>query len=302
MSTFNLKPRQQIINSAFAKLKNQKVNLGMSLAFIGQTSGMIRDGAVRLREAYRLIRLYRWRDAARVLRISSRSELSKLYLEVLFGWMQLARDVEGLTEVLSEESRKKETFVYGRSRSSANQQIYNRREWPLPNQNLNTNLPPYCYRSGIRRSENRCVVIGTVTTEGLHSYARLGLINPAEVAWDVLRWSWVIDQFVHIGGFLNAYDATAGLTYKGGSYTEFTEYVVQYGFENRPSSIYSAFVSDSPGLFTTRRGNRTLVDDNDISVTIRNPFQANVAVAAAAVLALTNTLRGGGPVPRHYRV
>lgn len=286
---FGVKPKQQLVNSAFSKLKDQRINLSMTLAFVGQTSRMISSRAYDLANVYRLLRNGEIRRAAKYLRLRKwkTEELPKLYLEVLFGWGQLYRDLMGAYEELNKKSVEKSYLVTGRATSKANR-------------NLTVTRPGYSctlQATGTLTTQTTCRVIGRVTTVGLHKAATLGLLNPAEILWDVLRFSWIIDQFVHVGGYLSAYDATAGLQYLGGS---FTTYTASNGVVDVSVPIRSTYDGDQ-GHFVMRASTRELVRQDDISIAIRNPFQSNVAVAAAAVGALIITMRGGGPIPRSYR-
>lgn len=52
-----------------------------------------------------------------------------------------------------------------------------------------------------------------------HELSMLGLINPAEVAWEMMKWSFVIDWLIPIGKFLHQLSADAGLTYRNGVQT-----------------------------------------------------------------------------------
>lgn len=47
--------------------------------------------------------------------------------------------------------------------------------------------------------------------------ARFGLVNPLEVAWELLPFSFVADWFLPIGGYLNAMDAPFRFDHRGGS-------------------------------------------------------------------------------------
>jgi len=44
----------------------------------------------------------------------------------------------------------------------------------------------------------------------------MGLINPAEVAWELTPWSFVVDWFIPVGNFLEALTARAGVTFIDG--------------------------------------------------------------------------------------
>lgn len=50
--------------------------------------------------------------------------------------------------------------------------------------------------------------------------AQLGITNPAELIWELVPYSFVIDWFVPVGNYLSAFDAALGWHFKGGTITE----------------------------------------------------------------------------------
>lgn len=51
----------------------------------------------------------------------------------------------------------------------------------------------------------------------------LGLLNPAEIAWEAMPWSFVVDWFLPIGNYINSLSADAGLEFVGGTRTIVTK-------------------------------------------------------------------------------
>jgi len=51
----------------------------------------------------------------------------------------------------------------------------------------------------------------------LNALQGLGLVNPAEIAWEVLPWSFVVDWFIPIGNYINSLTADAGLSFRTGT-------------------------------------------------------------------------------------
>lgn len=297
---FNQKNKTLLVNGAFIKLKEQSVNLALTLSFIPETTGMIKRMADKLRRAYLFIKRGRWKAAADVLGLRFLDDIRDNYLEILFGWMQLARDLQGAVELLSDLSRPKMYYVYGRSKWENKRKQYvsaNAYTWTLSLK--------YSATLDVK-STQKCIVIAQVTSEGLHSLKRSGAINPLLIMWDMLRWTWVLDQFVSIGQYLDAYDAMAGLEYCTGSYLEYSEVSGVVNTEPAVQSTYPAnqsgwtygMESNAPGFISRKNMNRELVTPADIGVTIKNPFHMNVAIAAAAVAALNQVVRKGGPLPK----
>lgn len=51
------------------------------------------------------------------------------------------------------------------------------------------------------------------------AFSRLGITNPALIAWELLPWSFVADWFVPVGDYLSLLDATLGWDFQGGSFS-----------------------------------------------------------------------------------
>lgn len=289
---FNERNKTLIVNSAFSKLKDQKMNLAVTLAFVGETADLISGTANKLRRAYYFIKRGRWKAAADVLGLRFKDELGRNYLAILFGWMQLARDLQGAAEMLADLSRPKEYFVYGRSKNESVRRV------SKVNKSIYTwNTPCHLECDATIKHTQKVVVVGKVSHEGLHQLKRSGLLNPVLIMWDVVRWTWILDQFVSIGQYLNAYDALAGLTYMGGSYTSHTQSkatITPIGYSEPWNDILVTISSQGPCVGTFTQLNRELVSPSDTGIVLKNPFDMNVSIAAAAVLALANALRKGG--------
>lgn len=62
----------------------------------------------------------------------------------------------------------------------------------------------------------------------MQTAAQLGLANPASLIWELLPLSFVIDYVVPVGDWLNALNADAGLTFKGGCSSHWRQNKTQY--------------------------------------------------------------------------
>lgn len=299
--------RTFVITKALGDLKNQHVNLAMTLAFSGQTSRMISTRATHLLHSYQRAKRGDFEGALRTIaqhrpKGLKRDTASSLYLEWLFGWCQLASDVSGIADELSSQSKDKMSYVYGRYGVSD--------EYPIssgPTMRSAGGLGNYGYlsSSGTRKAASNAVAIGRVTSSGLRRTASLGFTNPAELAWDMLPWSWVLDQFANVGSYLGAFDCTAGLEFVGGSHTLYQSREATFNFEPIADYVSGSGVSNirhrhylqgsKPGVIRHTTSTRTLFTSADAGLTIRNPFKANLKVAAAAMAALLLAASGGKP-------
>jgi len=66
--------------------------------------------------------------------------------------------------------------------------------------------------------------------------SQLGLVNPAEIVWEMMPYSFIADWFVPIGPWIGSLTADIGYTFKGGSYSVISrseEQVVSFTPEDR---------------------------------------------------------------------
>jgi hypothetical protein len=56
-----------------------------------------------------------------------------------------------------------------------------------------------------------------ITNGPLDALQGLGLINPAEIAWEVMPWSFVVDWFLPLGNWIQSFTSDIGLTFVGGT-------------------------------------------------------------------------------------
>lgn len=65
----------------------------------------------------------------------------------------------------------------------------------------------------------RMKIYAKISNETLANAASIGLLNPAQVAWELVPYSFVVDWFLPVGSFLETLTDTAGLTFVSGVQT-----------------------------------------------------------------------------------
>jgi hypothetical protein len=129
-------------------------------------------------------------------------------LEYTFGWVPLVEDMKAACKVLS--STPELITVYGTSssvqESDAGSDFSNR-----PN-----------YVSYGTRIKRRVVLKGDVriNNPNLDLANRLGLVNPVTLAWDLIPYSFLVNQFVGVSQYLNRFTADLGRTVENGMKSE----------------------------------------------------------------------------------
>lgn len=121
-----------------------------------------------------------------------------LWLEYWFGWSPLLSDIHASVDILQGVSpaATKRTF---RSSGSANSfSLLSNDAYGFSNVKLDV-------RVGITANID-------VTNPDLLKANRLGLINPATVAWELIPFSFLVDWFIPVSKFLESYTDTVGFT------------------------------------------------------------------------------------------
>lgn len=181
--------------------QNLQLSMGANLAESKRTLEMI---ALRAEQLYKMARDLR---AGRLPKRKRRSRKNwrrlaqrpgGWWLEYHFAWSPLLGEIATGLEMLSEptwdivpvQARGRETTVIDRSHP---------RDW----------RPAEIDRSSI---EAYCAIRANVRVENKNAYLanRLGLINPAAVAWEVIPFSFAIDWFIPVSSFLNSYTDQVG--------------------------------------------------------------------------------------------
>lgn len=129
--------------------------------------------------------------------------VANFWLETSFGWIPLIQDVYNACQVLSSEVKSRYVKV-----SSAKFHPLVDYFQPITGSSFR----------GFRTAEwngtisTRCGALVRVENPNLLLANRLGLLNPAEVLWDLVPFSFVVDWFANIGKFLGSLTSLIGLS------------------------------------------------------------------------------------------
>lgn len=185
----------------------QKAELGIAIATAEQSVSMISARARQLAEAARYLRRGQFRNFLRTLKVPSKRQtpphkaFADNWLEYSYGWSPLIGDMVNATRALSEpiKSNWVRSRVGARFDKIVNQDI-SRDNWQA--------VTPYSYKDRIldyweftRAGIQMGAEIG-IDNPNLHLAEQLGLTNPAVIVWDLIPYSFVIDQVVNVGQFL----------------------------------------------------------------------------------------------------
>lgn len=233
------------------KLKNQETNLAQFYAERAQTARLLATTVSSIGKSYAALRHGDFRAAATALGIqppSSSGGYSKAWasnqskaiasgwLQLQYGWRPLISDAFGLVKHL------KNTFdVTGNVIRVEGRGVY-------------TEDRSILSIDGNMRSINRLTVKVEASVRlyykrsnaTLSELTAFGITNPFYIAWELTKFSFVVDWLFQVGNFINQLDAGLGSTFIAGSETTYWKQVESVSRNcNGPYSGYSLWKESS---------------------------------------------------------
>jgi hypothetical protein len=213
-----------LINSALANLAGGTINALVALLELPETLKMLADLALAILRAARHFRKGNWmegikslaqetkmsrRDRAKVKEASQpkNRKPEDAYLGYNFGIVPAINDAQGALEAVKRKIEKGDRL--SRSRSNDGKSGAQRK--------LDRNFGGYGEGAPNRASVNpnsgsaTVTVHGTVANADTVNLAALGFTNPIGAAWEVIPYSFVVDYFFDVSGWLGALAGTAGI-------------------------------------------------------------------------------------------
>lgn len=189
------------ITQALLKLKSMQVNLAQNIGEREQTARLVFDN---FKKVAGLIKNTR-RTAVKIAK-----DPFALWLEIQYGWKPLLSDVFGLTKAILDAPAPPRIAVHGRARDNFGH---------TATCSIGRTSPTvYVDRlaKGVHNVHVRLDYEQSGNIAALNA-ASMGLTNPADLAWELLPFSFVADWASNIGDCFNVLDATVGWDFKGGS-------------------------------------------------------------------------------------
>lgn len=200
-------PTSDVINTVKARLNGKlhrgDASMGMTLATCGQSAAMLLG---RFNQINDLMGITKRRRARRAIRSRPNAHsLANDVLEVEFGWRPFISDIGNCLATLSSPSMPPVHF-----RAAAR-----------PNVNINQKTVGQPTWTTTINGRARVTATGSysVSNPNVWLLNQLGLLNPFQVAWDRVPWSWVVNMFVNANQLIGSFSDTFGLNVYGGSLT-----------------------------------------------------------------------------------
>lgn len=199
---------------ALNKLKGQDVHLGAFIGEFNKTEAMIANRISRIAGGVSRWRArnskQNWNRVKKYMRAGCGRKYLRLvpasWLELVYGWSPLLSDIWGGINHLQKGSRDPLISVKG----------YYKDE-DLVKQNVAGLYGSSCRLDYKVSFECWVRLYYRLNSPGLAEVSSLGLLNPAEVAWELTPYSYVVDWILPIGPWLSSLTADAGFSFIGGS-------------------------------------------------------------------------------------
>lgn len=202
----------------------EAAGVAINAAQYAQTRDMIVNRATQLVRAARQIRKGQFAKAAKTFGVTQpkgatrKQQFASNWLEYVFGWLPIISDIHAACSAFTRP------IPAGKVRGQASIPFtVTTGYWPPSN--------AVTGRTGVRSQYRHRVRIGAevhVTNPNLWLANQLGVLNPAQVAWDAVPFSFVVDWFYDIGSFLESLTSMAGLEIKNGFMTRTTSLSREY--------------------------------------------------------------------------
>lgn len=236
---------------ALNSVADQKAGIGEDLATFRQTLNLLRSPCGAL-----LGSLQKARDlfgkhgilghSRRSMPRSVPKRIADQYLEYVYGWKPLMSDIRGVVELMKQQGQKSLLLSgTGVSRWTYQVPVAFAADWSANNETI---LGPMDERVAVK-----CKLWCRIDPDhtGLRMLNQLGLLNPAQLAWDLVSWSFVVDWFVPVGPVLGALTAPAGLIFVSGTdnlkvdlngpYQQWYTYLGKTGTPGSGTAVYSSY-------------------------------------------------------------
>jgi hypothetical protein len=284
-------PTSNMINYATVKalnnVKAQDVHLGNFIAEFHKTVHTVTDRVSKITQG---VRAYKQRNPlgwATVKRVQIGNlpdyrwcEIPNDWLELQYGWKPLLSDIQGALQAMFKVARRSVPIIVASGVVKDELLTTSLASGALPS--------TATIRWGNKRTA-RVQLAYQVVNSLLHELSSLGLINPAEIVWEVTKYSFVVDWVLPVGPWLSSLTGDAGLSFITGTVTKHSDVTFRgcTVVETDPRYKFIAGVNNGP-TYVGRymRLTRTCLTSSPTpGLYVKNPMSALHVANAIALLA-----------------
>jgi hypothetical protein len=214
--------RDTVVRKLQDKLLDQKVNVGQFIAERQQTINLVTSTARRIAESIHSIRRGNLKHAIYSLTGSVPSPglsrgikrrfggVPEQYLALKYGWQPLLSDIYGSCEELANHATDSPPALSASASAKMD----------LPPRTGAYGTGGYYPKREVSRDSGTIAGRGSLVAKLSSGFgqglARTGLINPYQVAWELIPYSFVVDWFLPVGNFLTRLNYDTGLVFSHG--------------------------------------------------------------------------------------
>lgn len=192
----------------------QKANVGVIVGEARSSLAMIANRAGSLLRFWQLARRGNFVGAARALDLYDSKQFKKykstfkrqgrdalvdatnFALEVKFGWVPLVGDIYEAVRTLEKQYPPQKVSAKASAEVFVNRETYGPPVWTTSSGKCTISYRLYCRVNSVNPN--------------LYLASSLGLVNPVNIAWQLVPLSFVVDWFLPVGKFLNSYTDLVG--------------------------------------------------------------------------------------------
>lgn len=205
------KTKARIDTGLLVKAGDRKINIGNNLGESRETLRMLCSSVTTLVRAWKAAKRGNFARVAKILKMprtwakKGSKFIAEGWLAYQYGWKPLVNDIYDSYTLLQEGLRTKPQLLHVARKIEGFEE---KSSYYAPASKSYARSEAHMYGKMWFR----------IADSDLNRYSQLGLINPAEVAWEVLPFSFLVDWFVPVGSYLEALSARVGLTFVDGFY------------------------------------------------------------------------------------
>jgi hypothetical protein len=202
--------RNRLQTEILLKIGSRKASYGEALAESKTAVNHLAHTATTLVKVLLDARRGRWSNVARHLNVKAKNlknlkTFSSRWLEYQYAWLPLISDLYDTQQLIQRGFREKVQLMSSVRRLNDYDDC--------PNSSPHSRVRDV---SGHSQRTDIMKVFYKVDDSSLSKLNQIGLLNPVEVAWAVVPYSFVVDWFLPVGNFLEACTATVGCTFIDG--------------------------------------------------------------------------------------
>lgn len=201
---------------AYEKLKDAKVSLGVSFGERKEAAGMMVDRLGKVASAFRRFKKGDFRGAGKSLGLGWKSYPNN-WLEYQYGWKPLLGDIHAAASEINRRDIERPTRCNYFVKATSEDNILDEMEY-------DDGFSVFRY---VTKTNHKALARFDFTPNPdlghLATLDQWGILNPLEVAWELLPFSFVVDWAIPVGDYLSALTAALPYNFVGGSSTRWTQ-------------------------------------------------------------------------------